>query len=193
MNSVIALDIGGVCIKLHFENILQRLGLVQFPEELMKTEGLYESGQIEWPEWCNRCRKILSLQQSEYDDEKLRKIFVSNLGCEMPGMADQCKIWKKEGRQIVLFSNIAGIHVEIVEKNISFWNCIDDKIFSFEVKAIKPGQKIYQIFEEKFGVPDLYLDDRMDNIEGGRKRGWNSHLFTDADELEKNKNKLFRK
>ena len=193
MNSVIALDIGGVGIQLHFEKILSRLGIAQFPEELNKTEGLYESGQIEWPEWCSRCRKILSLSQSEYSNDALRKIFVSNLGCEIQGMAEQCRIWKTEGRKIVLFSNIAGIHVDIVEKNISFWRYIDDKIYSFEVKAIKPGQKIYQIFEEKFGVPDLYLDDRMDNIEGGRKRGWNSHLFISADELNENKNILFRK
>jgi hypothetical protein len=44
---------------------------------------------------------------------------------------------------------------------------------------------MFKAFEERYGKPDLYLDDRLCNIKGGIRNGWNAVLFTatTADEL----------
>ena len=42
---------------------------------------------------------------------------------------------------------------------------------------------MYEAFEDQYGKPDLYIDDRPDNIAGGKQFGWNSQQFTSVEEL----------
>ena len=43
---------------------------------------------------------------------------------------------------------------------------------------------MYELFEKRHGVPDFYFDDKLCNIEGARKRGWNAIQFTHAEQLD---------
>ena len=61
-----------------------------------------------------------------------------------------------------------------------FLNEFDQQYVSGELKVTKPDPEIYRILETRSGVaPDalLFADDRPDNIEMARSRGWNAHLF----------------
>ena len=48
---------------------------------------------------------------------------------------------------------------------------------------IKPDPKIYEILEQDCGIEPsklLFTDDRADNIEMAKSRGWQTHLFEGA-------------
>ncbi len=78
-----------------------------------------------------------------------------------------------------------------------FWNAFrptkpifdvfEDIIVSGTEKVAKPDPRIYEIVEERSGRSgdDLFFtDDNPANIEAAQQRGWDAHLFTDADALE---------
>jgi 2-haloacid dehalogenase len=56
----------------------------------------------------------------------------------------------------------------------------DRQFISGHMKVIKPDPKIYQMVENECGLPAdalLFTDDRPDNIDMARTRGWQTHLF----------------
>lgn len=60
-------------------------------------------------------------------------------------------------------------------------------IVSGEEKVAKPDARIYQIVEERSGRAGAQLfftDDNAANIAAAKARGWDAHLFTDAQSLE---------
>jgi 2-haloacid dehalogenase len=62
-----------------------------------------------------------------------------------------------------------------------------DIIVSGTEKVAKPETRIYEIVEERSGRSGAQLfftDDNPANIEAARARGWDAHLFTDAESLE---------
>jgi 2-haloacid dehalogenase len=62
-----------------------------------------------------------------------------------------------------------------------------DIIVSGTEKVAKPEARIYEIVEERSGRTGAQLfftDDNPANIEAARARGWDAHLFTDAESLE---------
>ncbi|GHA48953.1 haloacid dehalogenase [Amylibacter ulvae] len=57
----------------------------------------------------------------------------------------------------------------------------DQRYVSGHMGVIKPDALIYEMVEERCGhAPEnlLFTDDRADNIEMAKSRGWNTHLFT---------------
>lgn len=63
----------------------------------------------------------------------------------------------------------------------------EDIIVSGVEKVAKPDARIYEIVEERSGMSGaqlLFTDDNAANIAAARARGWNAHLFTDAEGLE---------
>jgi len=67
------------------------------------------------------------------------------------------------------------------------FDLFDDIIVSGTEKVAKPEARIYEIVEERAGRTgsDLFFtDDNPANIEAARRRGWDAHLFTDANTLE---------
>jgi len=74
-----------------------------------------------------------------------------------------------------IFSNTNDLAVGHIRKNFPFFSNFDGYIFSYEHGAMKPDEKIYQVVERmsgKQGADILYVDDRLENIEAGARRGW---------------------
>ena len=84
------------------------------------------------------------------------------------------------GYRLVFFSDTSSIHMLEVCRKLSFANLVTGGVFSFKVKARKPGAAMYEAFETRYGKPCFYVDDRPDNIQAGISRGWNSHQFVSA-------------
>lgn len=62
-----------------------------------------------------------------------------------------------------------------------------DIVVSGHERVAKPDPAIYAIAEQRFAIPpeDLFfIDDKAENIEAARSRGWRGHVFTNADVLE---------
>jgi len=74
-----------------------------------------------------------------------------------------------------VFSNTNELAVAHIRKTFPFFSNFDGYIYSFEEGAMKPSAGIYEAVERKTGQSGegiLYIDDRLENIDTGRQRGW---------------------
>jgi HAD superfamily hydrolase (TIGR01509 family) len=74
-----------------------------------------------------------------------------------------------------IFSNTNDLAIEHIRRNFPFFAQFNDYVLSYEHRAMKPDAKLYEVVERvtgRFGEQILYLDDRIENIEAGRARGW---------------------
>jgi HAD superfamily hydrolase (TIGR01509 family) len=74
-----------------------------------------------------------------------------------------------------VFSNTNDIAVRHIRNRFPFFSNFTGYILSYEHGAMKPEARIYQVVEKTTGVNGaeiLYLDDRIENIETARHRGW---------------------
>lgn len=82
---------------------------------------------------------------------------------------------RNKGIPTFIFSNTNELAIGHIRKNYPFFANLDGYVFSYEHGAMKPDEKIYKVVEKltgKQGPQILYLDDRLENIEAGVKRGW---------------------
>lgn len=91
--------------------------------------------------------------------------------------------WALEHYEIGLLSNIMPGMIDILQKAgkvpaLPYHTIIDSSV----VGAIKPEPKIYQIAQEKAGVPPeqiLFVDDSRTNLMAAEKLGWHVMWFDD--------------
>ena len=82
---------------------------------------------------------------------------------------------RKDGVPTYIFSNTNELAVAHIRKAFSFFSRFDGYIFSFAERAMKPDEKIYRAVEQHTGLCGaeiLYIDDRVENAEAGKRRGW---------------------
>ncbi|TAK94232.1 MAG: HAD family phosphatase [Verrucomicrobia bacterium] len=100
----------------------------------------------------------------------------------MPEMIALHAALRRRGVPTYIFSNTNDLAVEHIRRAFPFFADFDGYIFSHEVGAMKPAEKIYVALEEmsgKRGAEILYLDDRADNVAAGAARGWQVILQTE--------------
>ena len=93
---------------------------------------------------------------------------------------------KQKGYPIYVLSNFPGDQYDKYEKHNSFLQIFDDKIISGHVGLAKPDIKIYQLAIDKFHlVPErsLFIDDKIENIEGAKQLGIQTIHLQNPDEL----------
>lgn len=90
-------------------------------------------------------------------------------------------------RRTGLMSNTCSDHFEFCRERFgAIRDLFDVYVLSYEVGAMKPDRKIYDVAIEKAGVPAeriFYVDDREENIAGAREAGMDAVLFTGASRL----------
>jgi len=82
-----------------------------------------------------------------------------------------------------IFSNTNELAVAHIRRAFPFFGNFDGYIYSFEEGAMKPSAAIYEAVERKAGESGegiLYIDDRLENVEAGRQRGWGVIHHQDA-------------
>lgn len=85
--------------------------------------------------------------------------------------------------QIGILSNLTKLDKDRLVKQVDL-SKLDYVGLSFELEVMKPKNKIYQLVEEQTNIEPnniLFIDDRIDNINGARGRGWNVLLATGED------------
>ena len=183
ITKIVALDIGGVCINLHFDRCLDYFGhsiAEPIPEAVMKIFDQYERGLINETEWLESFRVHV---RADLSDEDIRHGWNLIIGEDINGIAKWIREMIAVGYRFVYFSDTSQLHLLEVCRNFSAAHLIYGGIFSFDVNAKKPEVAMYEAFEVQYGRPDLYIDDRPDNIAGGKQFGWNSQQFTSVEEL----------
>jgi FMN phosphatase YigB (HAD superfamily) len=82
---------------------------------------------------------------------------------------------RRQGFATFIFSNTNELAIRHIRKTFPFFGGFDDLILSYEHGAMKPDSKLYEVLERRSGHQGdkiLYLDDRLENIEAGKARGW---------------------
>lgn len=86
-----------------------------------------------------------------------------------------------KGIPTYIFSNTNDLAMEHINRNFPFMRDFEAHILSYEVGAMKPAVKIYEVLErvsDRRGAEILYLDDRPENVDAGAARGWQVILQT---------------
>ncbi len=86
---------------------------------------------------------------------------------------------KSLGIPTCVFSNTNEIANGHIRERFLFYSRFDQYVLSFEEGAMKPDEPIYDVVEQRTGESGagiLYIDDRPENIETGRGRGWQTIL-----------------
>ncbi len=105
--------------------------------------------------------------------------YFADIFTEIPPMVALHAELRRRGFKTYIFSNTNDLAVEHVERNFPFFKNFDGYIYSHEVGAMKPDAKIYAAMEKlcrRSGADIIYLDDRMENVQGGSVRGWRAIL-----------------
>src|SRR3954452_24042913 len=82
---------------------------------------------------------------------------------------------RARGVPTYIFSNTNDLAIGHIRRNFPFFSNFEGYVLSYEQGAMKPDEKIYAVVEQmsgKGGPEILYLDDRLENVEAGARRGW---------------------
>ncbi len=135
----------------------------------------YECGQLDRQKFFEIIRDEIKFQG---DLEEFSGYF-ADIFSEIAPMVSLHKELRQRGFKTFIFSNTNDLAIEHVRKNYPFFENFDGYIFSYEVGAMKPHAKIYEAMEKmtgKSGADLIYIDDRPENIETGKLRGWRAIL-----------------
>lgn len=92
---------------------------------------------------------------------------------------------RRRGIPTYIFSNTNELAIASIRQRFPFFRNFTDFILSYEHRSMKPEAKIYEVVERisgKRGDALLYIDDRLENIEAGAKRGWQTILHVSPEE-----------
>ncbi len=89
---------------------------------------------------------------------------------------------RRAGVATFIFSNTNDLAVEHIRAHFPFFSRFTAQVLSYEHGAMKPDARLYEVVERvtgRSGAAILYLDDRAENVEAGRARGWEVILHHD--------------
>lgn len=96
---------------------------------------------------------------------------------EMTAMTALHMELRRRGVPTFIFSNTNELAVAHIRKHFPFFAHFDGYVLSYEHGAMKPHAPLYEVVERmtgRRGAQLLYIDDRLENVEAGRARGWNA-------------------
>lgn len=202
MITTIIFDFGDVFINLDkpaTEKELKKLGLLSINKELLDFNKLYEIGKITTSDFIDHYQKIIPNTTKEKiiyawnailkDFPEKRLDFIKKLAID--------KKYK-----LLLLSNTNELHINWIQKNISFYNdfksCFDSFYLSHEIHLRKPDSDIFRyLLDEHELTPQhtLFIDDTEENTIAAQRLGikvWNNNPATqDVTELFSIKSDLF--
>ena len=100
-----------------------------------------------------------------------------------PVIAHSVRLMKTlQSKSIPVFSltNFGIQTYDIAAEKYEFLREFDRDFISGHMGVIKPDPQIYEMLEQSSGLSGaslLFADDRRDNIEAAKNRGWQTHLF----------------
>ncbi|MEA3326826.1 MAG: HAD family phosphatase [Chloroflexota bacterium] len=103
----------------------------------------------------------------------------------IPGMYDLIVDVKKAEYQLFLLSN-ANTRYYTFKMYKDIFKLFSGITFSSELHLLKPQKEIYDRFCQIHNlIPEecLFIDDKIENVQGARNAGWQAHQFVNADEL----------
>lgn len=182
---ILALDIGNVCLAIHPERFFGRLGFTDprliSPELLALEADQFECGKISYEEFLAAAGKMIP---SPLPPAAIEAAFRAIIGGPLPGMNELVASLPQRGIRPVFFSDTSTIHLDEVRRRFPAAAVIPEGVYSFDCGARKKDDPMFERFEERFGMPFLYVDDNPQLIARARARGWRAEVFAGAAALE---------
>ncbi|MDF0600650.1 HAD family phosphatase [Psychromarinibacter sp. C21-152] len=98
----------------------------------------------------------------------------------IPGSVRLLRALRSRGVPVYALTNFGERTLAMADAAYPALTEFDDRFVSATLRAIKPDPEIYARLETETGVaPErlFFTDDRPENIEAARARGWQGHLF----------------
>ena len=179
---LLASDIGNVCIRIAPENFAGALGISERPEKFGDILRDYEWGII--ADEQEFIRQLEIVFEGKFTGKEILDAFNSILVEPMPGMSELASEYSAMGVKPVFFSDISPTHLkETARLAPELYRNFAGGIFSFDAGAWKPSAAMLGRFEKLYGVPDLYVDDRLELVEAAREYGWHAIQFAGTEDL----------
>ena len=181
----IILDVGKVLVAWEPEDAMKKLGFDD------KTVKVVADATVNTPVWIETDRGVWSdeqILQAFYEKapeyKKEIDLFWNHLELAITQFS-YTKEWisnmKKEGLHVYILSNYGDWTYQRTKDNaLDFLPLTDGDIFSYSVRQVKPDVEIYETLLKEYQLTAdecVFIDDRMENIEGAEKAGIHGICF----------------
>ena len=179
MIKVVAFDIGKVLLDFDYRIFARRMapltGMdVSTLDAFLNQSPLlaqYGSGQLTTPEFFAVVKKETGFDGGDEDFGA----FFENIFTPIDEVIALHEAVSANGLPTFTFSNTNELAVRHISATYDFWPRFTGHVLSYEAKSLKPESEIYEVLEQTTGCSGgeiAYIDDRPENIEAGRARGW---------------------
>ncbi len=158
-----------------------------------EARNLIRKELFQGPEWVERDRGTISREEmyesvakripEQYHEELKKCVYGWDICMEpLEESVKLCEDARKWGYQTYVLSNAAADEFYRYFPKFSPLEAFEGVMISSDVHLIKPDVRIYECLLEKYQLNPkecLFLDDREDNVEGARKAGMQSMVFTE--------------
>lgn len=142
-----------------------------------KIQDYYESGQIDTAH-VYQVFKSKALKSFALQDFLNAASNIFNPNTALYPLIEQLK---EKGLRLMVLSNISECHFDHVQAHYPILKVFDDHVLSYKVGAMKPSERIYRYALSKAEC-DLkhcfYIDDISEFVEGAKKLGLDSEIYT---------------
>ena len=110
--------------------------------------------------------------------------WIEMLPASVPLSVQTLRALRHRGIPVFALSNFGRETFDVAQRHHDFLAEFDRLYISGRMGVIKPDPEIYRRLEDDSGIDPqrlLFADDRADNIETARSRGWQTHHFTDPE------------
>jgi len=177
---LVAVDIGNTLVRQCPERFNASLGLPPDPEHVAGIHPWRALFRDFLLGYIPEAEYIRQYAASEFDGrfsvEQCLQAHYDYLSGAFPGMPELLLEMKAQANtRFVFFSDVNPIHFRAFRNHTKgVYDFIQEAIRSDEVHSLKdsPDGGMFTAFEERFGKPDLYLDDRQDLLDIAAAHGW---------------------
>lgn len=146
----------------------------------------YDRGDLSLETYWFQLAEDTGLKLEQEELERLTRWDNEMWGHVNPTMVDWLKEMRSSGVKTGLLSNMPAVMIRYLRQQFEWLNYFDHQTFSAEVGLVKPEAAIYRHSLDGLGVKAseaLFVDDRMQNIEGARAVGMFAIQFRSVPQL----------
>ncbi|MFC1668571.1 HAD family hydrolase [Chlamydiota bacterium] len=190
-NSIKALlfDLGKVLIDYDHMIIINRLAALsgKSPQELKKVLfSLYEKHSLDIGEnpFILFYKDLMAYLKMTIAFDEFKKLWCDIFSVKK-NMVDFITDLRKYYTVFIL-SNINEVHYEYIENNFAISRWVDEVFVSCKERMMKPDKRLYAIILKKIGFfcsEIIFIDDKIENIDGANSAGMKTVLFCNDEQL----------
>lgn len=188
MIKAITFDLDGVYFpdgKAKFLEAIEALGVTQDEAKrvFLKSDEMneqYKNGKMTDEEYWSWAAKEWQVEKSP---EELMVLLIASYSVSEE-VAQVVRTVRKNGYKTLICSNNFPARVNGLQERFSFLDDFDAAVFSYEVGANKPSEKIFAKLIQKSGVEAneiVFADDNADNLAGAEALGITTFLYEGFD------------